>query len=97
MQLLADVYQHRLTILYLPPFNPSKPSVPTEGEAILRNLAANSGLRFVSLRDKYQEMARKGRAPYGFSNTQFNHGHWNQFGHEAAAQLLFSNLMNQGL
>ena len=97
MELLADAYQHRLTLLYLPPFDPRDPSAPTEGEALLRNLAGKNGIRFVSLKDSFQEMARNGRAPYGFSNTKFNYGHWNRYGHEAAAQLLFSDLMNLGL
>jgi hypothetical protein len=93
LELLSEVFSTRLTLLYVAPFDPKNPSKESEGEVLLRKSAASTGIRFVSLRDKFPGLAQKGRAPYGFSNTQFNQGHWNSYGHEAAAQLLFNDLM----
>jgi hypothetical protein len=93
MKLLAEAFDHRLTLLYLAPFDPKNPAKESDGEVVLRKLATSTGIRFVSLRDKFPGLAQRGKSPYGFSNTQFNQGHWNSYGHEAAAQLLFNDLM----
>jgi hypothetical protein len=97
MKMLAAAYGHRLTLLYLPSFDPNELSIPTKAETMLRNLADQEGIRFVSLRDKFKDFAAEGRSPYGFNNTQFNSGHWNRYGHEAAARLLLDDLAEMGL
>jgi hypothetical protein len=93
MKLLADSFDHRMTLLYLPPFDPRKPLCEGETEALFRMVAETNGIRFVSLRGKFGELASEGKSPYGFSNTRFNYGHWNAYGHEAAAQLLLLDLL----
>ena len=89
MRLLAEAYDGRLTLLYLARFDPNKPSKETETERTLHGLAEKNGVPFISLRKKFPELAAAGLAPYGFSNTRFNWGHWNRYGHRAAAELLF--------
>jgi hypothetical protein len=97
MRLLAEAYQGRLTLLFLAPFDPKDPSGQTEQERLLQKLATANGVRFVTLRDKFQDMEKIGKSPYGFNNTLFNYGHWNRYGHAAAAQLLLTDLRNTGL
>jgi hypothetical protein len=92
MKLLANAYEGRLTLLYLPNFDPKFPAKESEAEKALRGLAEKHGVRFVSLREKFPALAEVGRAPYGFSNTRFNWGHWNRDGHEAAAKVLLGEL-----
>jgi hypothetical protein len=89
MKLLAEAYQGHLTLLYLARFDPRNPSRETRIENLLHVLAERHHVPFVSLREKFPELAAAGRAPYGFSNTRFNWGHWNRDGHRAAADLLF--------
>ena len=89
LQLLAAAYDQRLTLLFLPPFDPASPNTQTKTERFFRNLATTHDIRFVSLGEKFPELAAKGLAPYGFENTRFNYGHWNRYGHRAAAELLF--------
>lgn len=89
MRLLATAWEGRLTLLYLPEFDPIQPSKQTESEGLLRSVAEKQGVRFISLRAKFSALAAKGRTPYGFNNTRFNWGHWNGDGHEAAADVLF--------
>lgn len=88
MKLLAEAYERRLTLLYLPKFDPKDPLKEMEIEKVLKGLAEKNGVRFVSLRERFPELAATGQAPYGFDNTLFNEGHWNRYGHQAAAQLL---------
>jgi hypothetical protein len=88
VSLLADAYAKRVSILYLPPFDPQDPETVTKNETILRMAAERSGIHFVSLRGRFAQLAAAGHAPYGFTNTRFNQGHWNRYGHEAAADLL---------
>ncbi len=91
MSLLAEAYGRRLTLLYLARFDPQNPSKETGTEKALHQLAEKHGVRFVSLREKFPELAAAGQAPYGFGNTRFNWGHWNCYGHRAAAELLFDD------
>lgn len=88
LDLLADAYAKRVTILYLPPFDPTSPGTEAQNESILRSAAVRAGIHFVSLRNRFASLAAAGHAPYGFANTRFNHGHWNRHGHQAAADLL---------
>jgi hypothetical protein len=88
MEMLAHAYDKRVTLLYLPRFDPLDPGRETANEAALRRMAEKSGVHFVSLRERFRRLAAAGHAPYGFSNTRFNQGHWNRHGHEAAADLL---------
>ncbi|HLH52762.1 MAG TPA: SGNH/GDSL hydrolase family protein [Verrucomicrobiae bacterium] len=95
--LLAEAYHHRLTLLYLPRFDPRNPAAPAADETTIRELAQKNGLRFVSLGASFAQIARSGESPFGFDNTEFNAGHWNRYGHAAAAQLLAADLLNMGL
>jgi hypothetical protein len=97
MRLLAEAYQQRLTLLYLPKFDPANPGGETATERALHGLAEEHGVRFVSLREKFPELAAAGRAPYGFANTRFNWGHWNRYGHQAAAELLYVECQTLGV
>jgi hypothetical protein len=97
MKLLAEAYEGRLSLLYLPRFDPSNPAKETETEKTLHGLAEKYGVLFVSLREKFPELAAAGHAPYGFSNTRFNWGHWNRYGHQAAAELLFDKCKRLGV
>jgi hypothetical protein len=92
MKLLAKAYEGRLTLLYLPNFDPKFPAKESEAEKTLEKLAKRQGVRFVSLREEFPALAEAGHAPYGFSNTRFNWGHWNRDGHKAAAEVLFEEL-----
>jgi hypothetical protein len=89
MKMLAEAYDKRVILLYLPQFDPLQPGRETENETLLRKAAQAQGIHFVSLREKFPELAAAGQAPYGFVNTRFNAGHWNRYGHQAAADLLF--------
>ncbi len=97
MGLLAEAYPEQLTLLFLPRFDPQNPGEETETEKVLRGLALKHGVRFVSLGRKFPELAAEGRAPYGFGNTRFNWGHWNRYGHQAAADLLFAECQKLGI
>ena len=97
MKLLSEAYAGRLMLLYLPKFDPAHPSKETETEKALYGLAEKYGVQFVSLREKFPELAAAGHAPYGFSNTRFNWGHWNRYGHQAAAELLFAECQRLGV
>jgi hypothetical protein len=96
MKLLAEAYDGRLTLLYLARFDPNNPGEETGIEQRLHGLARKYGVSLVSLREKFPELAAAGHAPYGFSNTRFNWGHWNRYGHRAAAALLFEEWQNSG-
>ena len=91
---LADAYYHRLTILYLPPFRIEHPDQEEELEKQLAGAAQRRHVRFVSLREKFSELASRGLTPYGFDNFAFNSGHWNKYGHQAAAELLVTEMEN---
>jgi hypothetical protein len=88
MKLLANAYDGRLTLFCLPQFDPQNPSQESETEKALQRLAVKAGVRFVSLREEFPALAKAGHAPYGFDNTRFNWGHWNRYGHAAAAEVL---------
>jgi len=90
MKMLAEAYESHVTLLFLPPFDPKAPSEETEAEVRLRHLAKQCGVHFVSLRERFPQLAAEGHAPYGFSNSAFNAGHWNRYGHQAAADILFA-------
>jgi hypothetical protein len=97
MKLLAEAYEEPLTLLYLPKFDPQSPSQETETEKELQGLAEKYRVPFVSLRKKFPELAAAGKSPYGFENTRFNWGHWNRYGHRAAAELLVEECQRQGV
>lgn len=97
MKLLAEAYERRLTLLYLAKFDPADPTKEAEIEKALHGLALKYGVRFVSLREKFPELAAAGQAPYGFGNTRFNWGHWNRYGHRAAAELLAEECQRLGV
>jgi hypothetical protein len=93
MEMLAEAYDRRVILIYLPDFDPLQPDRETENEVLLRKAAQAQGLHFVSLREKFPGLAAAGQAPYGFVNTCFNAGHWNRYGHQAAADLLFDEYL----
>jgi lysophospholipase L1-like esterase len=89
LEMLRTAYGGRLTILYLPEFDPRDPTRPTSKlEGVLQSWCSQRAVSCVNLRTKYEELWRRGRSPYGFSNTAFNVGHLNADGHRAAAELL---------
>ena len=92
MELLAAAYEGRLTLLYLPRFDPDRPGAETRMEQELHRLAAKHQLGFVSIGREFAAIAAAGHSPYGFGNTRFNWGHWNPLGNRAAAELLAKEL-----
>lgn len=97
VEMLARAYDRHVTLLYLPPFDPADPNRKMTNEATLEAAARASGIRFVSLRSRFAAIAATGHAPYGFRNTRFNQGHWNRYGHAAAAELLFEDYVDHAV
>jgi lysophospholipase L1-like esterase len=95
VELLAQAFQKRLTILYLPPFDPKRVDAEEPAEAFVRVECEKSGVQFASLREKFHELHESGRCPYGFENTRFNEGHWNRYGHQAAAAVLTGRFLSK--
>jgi hypothetical protein len=89
MKMLAGAYSNRVTILYVPRFDPENPAAVCNNERLLSQAAKDARIHFASLREEFGSIAATGHAPFGFSDTRFNWGHWNRYGHRAAANLLF--------
>jgi hypothetical protein len=86
--MLQAAWGARLTILYLPAFDPSALQTPDPVELEVKVAADKAGIRFHSLREEFSALALHREVPYGFSNTRLNSGHWNAAGHSAAARIL---------
>ena len=85
---MVAAYGGRVTFLFIPDFDSHA------GETELRFLAYCRGahVSFVDLRDSLSAFRKRGRAPFGFWNSDFGVGHMNADGHSAAAALLSREL-----
>lgn len=100
MRLLRSAWGDRLIVLYLPPFTPGDLRTPGQTEMQAEAAARRAGIRFRSLREEFPELEKRRAAPYGFSNSALNTGHWNADGHAAGARVLrseFLDLRSHGL
>ncbi len=100
LRLLGSAWGPRLTLLYLPSFEPSALTRAGRIEGRVSAAAKVLGIRFRSLREEFPDLAQRRIVPYGFSNTRLNAGHWNADGHAAAARILrreFLDLRAHGL
>jgi hypothetical protein len=88
MKMLGKAYDGRVTLLFLARFEPGALERESPAEKLVKKAAIAHGVHFVSLRERFQDLAGAGRAPYGFPNTDFNKGHWNKYGHAAGAEIL---------
>jgi len=92
-EMLEAAYQGRVTILYLPDYDPHAPTkVGSLVEETLDKLCRERSWSCVNLRATYADFAAQHRSPFGFSNTAYNFGHMNSDGHAAAAALLAREL-----
>lgn len=89
---LKEAYAGRLTILLVCTFDPQRPTTPSLTETRLLDAASALGVRVVTTRGGYSEVAAEGRAPFGFANSAFNAGHMNALGHEVTSRALSSEL-----
>lgn len=93
LERLREAFGGRVTFLYLPDYDPKSPSGPLSPiEQRLLTACHENGWSCVDLRASFSDFARRREAPYGFSNTRWNHGHLNAEGHRAAARLLHQEL-----
>jgi hypothetical protein len=93
LDLLIASYSHRITLLWIPPFDARHPDAEGDDiERMVRAVCVERALSCVSLRSAYPALSRAGRAPFGFPNSAYNSGHWNEVGHRAAAELLAREL-----
>jgi hypothetical protein len=93
LALLAEAYRSKLTILYIANFDPRQPQTPSETETLVMGAAEKLDLRVANTRAAYAYLALKHVAPFGFANTVYNYGHWNGYGHGAAAAQLSAELL----
>jgi lysophospholipase L1-like esterase len=89
---LRSAYDGRLTLLYLPDFDPSGTARVDAFEEFLTAWCVSNGTSLVNLRDAFPRFRETRQAPYGFANTTFNWGHLNAEGHAAAGRLLADDL-----
>lgn len=86
---LEEAYANRVTLLFLPDFDPRAPgAVTSEAERVFAEECAAHGWSCVDLRDAFRAFAARFESPYGFPNSAWNEGHMNEGGHAATAQLL---------
>jgi hypothetical protein len=91
---LHRAYEERVTLFYVPSFDPERPSEPaTRTEAFVAERCREQGWSCVSLRSAYPDFARRREAPFGFPNTNWNQGHLNSAGHAAAGELLADEMV----
>jgi hypothetical protein len=90
---LRRAWSDRLTILYLSDFDPLHPDRSSSSvEPRLFAYCATNHLSCVSLRSQFADLVRRGLAPYGFANSNYNQGHMNRNGHSVAARALVVEL-----
>jgi hypothetical protein len=85
-------YDGHVTFLFLSPFDPKAPDVPSRVEGVFTDACRANGWSCVALRSGYAAFAARHAAPYGFPNSGFNVGHMNPEGHRLAADLLAGEL-----
>jgi len=93
---MARAYDHRVTFLFIPPFE----GTPSDIERRFLGYCRNASVSCADLRDSFGAFRASGSAPFGFFNSRFGEGHMNAKGHEAAAELLareLGNLRRHGL
>ncbi len=89
LKALHKAYDGRVTLLYLPNFDPQKPSeVDRSAERAFDAACAGASIRCINFRSEHASFAARRTSPYGFVNTRFNFGHMNAEGHRAVAEVL---------
>lgn len=79
---LVEAFHGRVTLLFVPSFDPAKPAEADPVEARIFQRCQTTGASCVSVRDRYPELAARGVAPFGFPTSNYNSGHANALGHE---------------
>jgi lysophospholipase L1-like esterase len=93
LDLVAASYDRRVTFLFIPPLDLRNPlAVSTPIEARFETHCRQASLNCVSMRPSYPEVVRRGLSPFGFGNSGFNNGHFNEEGHRLAAEVLAAEL-----
>ncbi len=85
---LREAYGGRVTMFLVPDFL----LPPTEMERRFDAWCLSKRVSCVNLREVFAGFRRRGRAPTGFSNSNFGYGHLNREGHAAAAHLLAAEI-----
>lgn len=94
IELLSNVYEGRLTILYIAPYDPIAPMSVSSMESELSEVCRQQKIGFVTTRSLHGRFISRNISPFGFSNSNFNVGHCNRDGHQAIADLLSHELVN---
>lgn len=85
LTLLARTYAGRVTIAYLPEFDPEAPSKTDPIERIVDAACDIQRISCLNLRRHYPKFAADHVSPFGFPNSAYNFGHMNELGHHALA------------
>jgi len=85
LALLARAYDGRVTIAYLPEFDPEAPSRTDPIERIVQAACDIQRISCLNLRRHYPKFAADHVSPFGFPNSAYNFGHMNELGHHALA------------
>lgn len=85
LALLARAYDGRMTIAYLPEFDPEAPSKTGPVERVLQEACDAQRISCLNLRRHFQKFAADRVSPFGFPNSAYNFGHMNELGHHALA------------
>jgi len=88
LDLLTTSYKRRVTFFMIPDFRYPQ----TDVERRFTAWCQTRGASCVNLRSTFDAFRGQGRAPSGFPNYNFGHGHLNPEGHKAAAELLAQEL-----
>lgn len=100
LALLVRAYDGRVTIAYLPEFDPQAPSRTDPTERIVQAVCDTQRISCLNLRRHYPNFATSGVSPFGFPNSAYNFGHMNELGHHALAEDLereISRLQSDGI
>jgi hypothetical protein len=85
---LRDAYGGRVTMFIVPEFLQPETSM----ERRFTKWCESTGTSCVDLRLIFEDFRKRGRAPTGFSNSNFGFGHLNEQGHIASANLLAAEI-----
>ena len=100
VRLLAEAFEHRLTLVFIPPYDESVAHVATPFEREVLEGCRVSAISCVSAGPSWNDFARTGHTPFGFPNSGWNAGHLNPDGHAAVGRILadeLERLMERGL
>lgn len=89
---LAQAYQGRLSLLYLPAFAAPQGKLGSSVQARIGELCRIHGIDYVDLGEQFTDLVQQGHAPFGFPNTRYNDGHLNPRGHAAVSRALIRAL-----